>query len=267
MKQLNDLLQKKRDNLAEIRNRMTDVIFPSKSEIDQIRATYSKGLPPGTNLIIYNAKMRQYSHAKSNNQIFISPKSMLQVHPRQALIKKLNDTNLEILLCNYFQSNSIDEKIYCRSSCSLSLRGEEYKSYYIISKALSYDENNYPIQYLKWYVPISKYWANSFISFFDFKSKQRKNSDIQEELRQFNLETLNAIGFTKRQLQVMNLYAQGVSSTGVAEKLSLSRRTIEKHNQQILYNAKFLFNHIRRAVDVAHLLDDQGIFNYPDTNT
>ena len=262
MKLLDSLLQKKRDELAEIRHRMTDVVFPTKSDIDQIWETQSKGLPPGTNLIMYNAKRQQYSRITVDGQFFITPKPRLRVHPSQALMKRLNDVNLEILLCNYFQSNSREDKIYSTTSCSLLLYGQEYESYQIISKAISFDQNNYPVQYLKWFVPLGRCSGIPLTSFFDFENKQKLGIGIKKELRQFNIETLNAIGFSKRQLEVMNLYVKGFNSNGVAERLSLSSRTVEKHNQQILSKAKllFLFHRFRTAMDVVHLLDDLGMF-------
>lgn len=262
MTQLEILLRRKRMEIAEIRKRMTTVTHPNRAEINQIWETNSKAIPPGSSLVMYNAKLQHYSHNAGRDQSFIHHKSTLSVHPNQELLKKLNDANLEILLCNYYQSNSINSNIYSTTSCSLQLQGLEYKPYQIISKVISFDVNNYPIEYLKWFVPLSNYVSTPLTSFFDIENQLELGFDIKEKIKLVNLEILNAMGFTKRQLGVMNLYSQGLNTIGVAQELSVSIRTIEKHNQQILLKAKVLFplNRFRAAVDVVHMLDDLGIF-------
>jgi len=261
MDQLDSLLKRKRDIVAGIRNNISEAIYPSRSIVNQIWEKYSKAIPPGVNLVMYNAKLHQYtrrSRARRNN---IWLESFPEVHPNQIVLKELNDANLEILLCEYYQSNSIETKIYSSTTCSLLLQNLEYRTYQIISKAISFDESNYPVEYLQWFVPLYKYSGGPLISSFGIENHYKSEVSIQSRLMNFNQETLKSLGFTRRQLNVLELYAKGKNAINIAEILSISRRTVHKHNQEILRRGKFLFpyNRFSTAEDVVKTLIISGL--------
>jgi DNA-binding NarL/FixJ family response regulator len=47
-------------------------------------------------------------------------------------------------------------------------------------------------------------------------------------------ERLRALGVTARELEVLNLVAEGLTSRDIAERLYLSPRTVEKHVERLL---------------------------------
>jgi DNA-binding CsgD family transcriptional regulator len=52
-----------------------------------------------------------------------------------------------------------------------------------------------------------------------------------------NLTAINDLDFTSREIQVIELIQQGLSSKEIAEKLSLSEKTINRHRQNIAQKA------------------------------
>lgn len=42
------------------------------------------------------------------------------------------------------------------------------------------------------------------------------------------------VGLTQRELQILNLFAQGISLPTIAEQLTISLRTVEKHKENIM---------------------------------
>lgn len=262
MNQLDSLRRQKREIVATLRNKITEAIYPSRSIVNQIWEDYCKGLLPGVRLLMYDAKLNQYTRKDGTNRHISGIEFVSDIHPNQVALKELNDANLEILLCEYYQSNPIDTKIYSSTTCSFRMPTFEYKSYQVIKKAISFNEFNYPVEYLQWFIPLYKYSGGPLISFFDNENHPKTVMDIQIKLMNCNTETLKTLGFTKSQLKVLELYAKRKTAIEIAEVLSISRRTVDKHNQKILHRGKFLFpfNQFRTAEDVVHMLSLSGMF-------
>ena len=67
-----------------------------------------------------------------------------------------------------------------------------------------------------------------------------------------SLTAINDLDFTSREIQIIELIQQGLSSKEIAEKLSLSEKTVTRHRQNIAQKAgtaekngfrKFNLNH------------------------
>lgn len=60
------------------------------------------------------------------------------------------------------------------------------------------------------------------------------------------------VGLTQRELQVLNLFAQGISLPAIAENLTISLRTVEKHKENIM--KKLNVTNSIQLVEAAHKL-------------
>lgn len=65
------------------------------------------------------------------------------------------------------------------------------------------------------------------------------------------------VGLTQRELQVLHLFAQGISLHAIAENLSISLRTVEKHKENIMKKLNVV-NSIQ-LVEAAHKLWVGGV--------
>jgi len=81
-----------------------------------------------------------------------------------------------------------------------------------------------------------------------FRSEQDKHLDLMNKLEEMNtansaippdnfLKNCEAFGFTKREIQISELVAQGLEYKRIAELLFISEKTVAKHVQNIFFKA------------------------------
>ncbi len=68
------------------------------------------------------------------------------------------------------------------------------------------------------------------------KGKKQFSSEITEEILNINRK-VNHHEFSKRELEVLDLLAEGLSTKEIAERLYLSSKTIEKHRASLMFKA------------------------------
>lgn len=68
------------------------------------------------------------------------------------------------------------------------------------------------------------------------------------------------VGLTQRELQVLNLFAQGISLSLIADNLKISLRTVEKHKENIM--KKLNVTNSIQLVEAAHKLWVGGVPSY-----
>lgn len=142
-------------------------------------------------------------------------------------------------------------------------KGVYWLTYYT-SEIFQYDENGLPYSYLTWYHILSPYKGQPMdFQFFhkDGKTNHEPLMKIKSKVRDIRDEQLHYLGFTRTQLDVLNLYSLDKSVKEVAETLMIKKRSVDKHNINIIAVAKKAFpaNEFRTYKDVVNYLRMQGL--------
>ena len=135
---------------------------------------------------------------------------------------------------------------------------------YSISEVFQYDENGVPCRHLTWSLILAPYHGYPFyIEFFhrDGKKSHRPLQEMMKKLRNIKIDQLKILGFTRTQLEVLRNYSDEHSIPRVAELMDVDKRTIEKHNRNIIKLAKqnFPLNQFDNYKDVVNYLVRQGL--------
>ena len=256
MSSLDDLLKRKKSEIREFRGQLTDPINPNRSVINLLWDQYSTALLPSVSLLLYDAKQSKICRSTDQSLFNLNNDPLQHNHPNQNKISAINDINAELLFADFYSNNKNSIKIYCVSVCALQLDKNDFTEYQIISLPISFDLLNYPVEYLKWYIPRGIYRGNLPHSNFRMASDHSEAISINSDLLIRNQEVFEALGFTKTQIRILRYYKEGYNASQVSKLLSISRRTVDKHNQLILSKSKLLFplNRFTSIYDVVYTL-------------
>jgi len=169
-----------------------------------------------------------------------------------------------IELCSNAKNQQIDFSNYY-FSCQRAIKNKDegYELVKVVTMPFSFTSEGNVLSFISWYVPIKEYGGEPFLS--DVSCTRRREESmfdrIEHSFQGQKKELIDYLQFTSRQKNVLRLMASGNSKDNVAEKMVISKRTVEKYNQQILSKGHDLFplNRFVNALDVAEYLKEMGI--------
>lgn len=256
MNSLEILLKQKRSEIKQFRARLTDPIYPDRSAINRLWDQYSTALLPSVSMVFYNSKKTKIYRSTDQSLISSNYNTDQSIHLNQKRINEINSINIELLFSEFYSSHVNSIKMYCVTICALHLSKGDFIDYQTISLPISFDQFNCPVEYFKWYIPRGIYRGDLPHSIFRIESDHSKEISINSDLFLRNREVFEALGFTKAQTNILRYYRDGYSVSQVSKILSISRRTVDKHNQLILSKCKLLFplNRFSSIYDVVYTL-------------
>lgn len=116
--------------------------------------------------------------------------------------------------------------------------------------------------YANLFTIVKEYEGESLSPRYSDQSGNRRSDLYELFVERYRGKIRSSLPFTKRQFEILTLYAnyEGLTSTHVSQQLSISKQTIDKHNQSILMVARTQFpKHFSSALEVALFLRGEKI--------
>jgi DNA-binding CsgD family transcriptional regulator len=130
------------------------------------------------------------------------------------------------------------------------------------STSFQYDAKGRLTAYANLFTIVKEYDGESMAPRYSDLAGNNNNELYNVFVERYRERIREHLPFTKRQFEILKIYAQGTGWTSlrVGQKLSLSKQTIDKHNQSILTGARTQFARLfNSATEVAYFLREEKI--------
>jgi DNA-binding CsgD family transcriptional regulator len=130
------------------------------------------------------------------------------------------------------------------------------------STSFQFDANGRLTAYANLFTIVKEYDGESMAPRYSDLAGNSQNELYNLFVERYRERIREYLPFTKRQFEILKIYAEGAGWTSlrVGQKLSLSKQTIDKHNQSILNGARNQFARLfSSATEVAYFLREEKI--------